>query len=179
MVADGNNISLNNAMLSFSAKLGQDAVAGSSFTFNINGGGATFQLGPDVKTSQQIRISIPSVSSSSLGGASGLLYQLKSGGNADLSTDTKLADSIIQEAINSVAVARGRLGAIQRSTLDPNTAALEDTVEQLSAAEAIISNADFAEESSKLTRAQILVQSGTRALSLANQMPQYAAQLLG
>jgi len=47
------------------------------------------------------------------------------------------------------------------------------------AAEANISNADFAVESSRLTRAQILVQSGTQVLGIANQLPQYAASLIG
>ncbi|MGL6227048.1 MAG: flagellin [Thermoguttaceae bacterium] len=177
-VTSGNDFSVSTGTLDLSGTLSNNMKAGDSTTFDIVAGGATFQLGPDVVTSQQIRISIPSVSSVSLGGNSGMLYQLKSGGNADLSTNTKLADKIVQEAISSVTNVRGRLGAIQRSTLEPNISALQDTVEQLSSAEALISNADFAEESSRLTRAQILVQSGAQALSLANQMPQYAAQLV-
>ncbi len=178
MTAQGNKVSINNSMLSLDATLNSSVKAGDKINFTITGGGATFQLGPDVVSNQQIRVSIPNVSSSHLGGVSGKLYQLRSGENADLSTDTKLADKIVQEAISSIAVTRGRLGALQRSTLEPNQAVLEDTVEQLAAAEAVISNADFAEESSKLTRDQILVQSGTQVLTLANQFPQYAAQLI-
>lgn len=178
-IADGNDVSLNNTMLSLEFTLSDRVQEGDQINFTITGGGATFQLGPDVVSNQQIRISIPNVSASTLGGASGKLYQLRSGESADMFTNTKLADRIVQEAISSIAITRGRLGAIQRSTLEPNQAVLEDTVEQLSSAEAIISNADFAEESSKLTRQQILMQSASQALSIANQLPQYAAQLVG
>lgn len=179
MGADGRKLTLNSTMLKLDITLDEVVNTGDSVKFSITGGGATFQLGPDVVSNQQIRLGIGSVSTARLGGASGRLYQLRSGGNADLSTDTKLADRIIQEAILSIATTRGRLGAIQRSTLEPTINALQDSLEQLSSAEAQISNADFAEESSKLTRAQILVQSGTQTLSIANQFPQYAASLLG
>ncbi len=179
MVADGRKLKVDSSMLKMDITLEDRITAGDTVLFSITGGGATFQLGPDVVSNQQIRLGIGSINTGRLGGASGRLYQLRGGGNADLSTDTKLADRIVQEAILSVASTRGRLGAIQRSTLDPAISSLQDSLEQLSAAEAQISNADFAEESSKLTRAQILVQAGTRTLSIANQFPQYAASLVG
>jgi flagellin-like hook-associated protein FlgL len=178
MSANGNQVSINNVMLSLDATLNSSVQAGDHISYSITGGGAIFQLGPNVVSNQQIRIAIPNVGSAYLGGANGKLYQLRSGENADLFTDTKLADRIVQDAISAIAVARGRLGAIQRSTLDPNQAVLEDTIEQLAAAEAVIFNADFAEESSRMTRNQILVQSGTQVLGIVNQFPQYAAQLL-
>ena len=178
MTAKGNYVSVNNTMLSLDATLSGNVKEGDHINFAITGGGATFQLGPDVVSSQQIRIALPNVGSANLGGVSGKLYQLRSGEVADLFTDTKLADRIVQEAISAIATTRGRLGAIQRSTLEPNQAVLEDTIEQLSAAEALIFNADFAEESSKMARFQVLVQAGTQVLALTNQIPQYAAQLL-
>jgi flagellin len=48
----------------------------------------------------------------------------------------------------------------------------------LKEAESSIRDADFAQESANLTRAQILVQSGTNVLSLANQNPQNVLSLL-
>jgi len=174
---DGNNFNISNTALQMSGTV-NNMFVGQTTGFTITGGGATFQLGPDVVSSQQIRVGINAVDSTTLGGASGKLYMLKGGEMADLKTNTKLADRIVQEAIGSVAFTRGSLGAIQRSTLDPNIAVLEDTVEQLSAAEALISNIDFAEASSAMARAQVLVQSSSQMLALANQFPQYAAQLL-
>lgn len=179
MTAKGRNLTLSTSMLQLDAKLGEDVQVGDIIEFKITGGGAIFQLGPDVVTSQQIRIGIPSISTASLGGASGKMYQLRTGGTAALDTDTKLADRIVQEAITAIASLRGRLGAIQRCTLDPNIAALQDNLEQLTSAQAEIESADFAVESANLARAQVLVQSGARVVGIANQLPQYAASLLG
>ncbi len=149
-----------------------------SIAFNITDGGAVFQLGPDVVSNQQARIGISSVNTGSLGGNAGRLYQLRSGQNAALDTDTTLAGSIVDEVITDVVELRGRLGAFQRTTLQSNIASLSDTLVNLTAAESSIRDADFAKESAALTRAQILVQSGTSVLAIANQNPQNVLSLL-
>ena len=180
--ADGRSLSLESSMLKMGVIMDDRVTTGDQINFTITGGGAVIQMGPDVVSNQQIRFAIQSVSTANLGGASGLLYQLREGEVADLLTSDasrRLADRIVQEAIQSIASTRGRLGAIQRYTLEPQINALQDSLVALTSAEAQISNADFAEESSRLTRAQILVQAGTRTLQIANQFPQYAASLLG
>ncbi|GHT40703.1 hypothetical protein FACS189443_1430 [Planctomycetales bacterium] len=177
--ARGNAISIDTPDLALSMTIG-NAPGWSSFS--INGGGALFQLGPDVVSNQQMRVGLQSMLATRLGGNSGNLYQLKNGGAADLTVSDqsrRLADKIINEAISSVATVRGRLGAIQRSTLEPNIAYLQDSLVALSEANQTITNADFAEESSNLTRLQLLMQAGSQALALAGQLPQYAAQLVG
>ena len=73
---------------------------------------------------------------------------------------------------------RGRLGAFQKTTLETNIFALNDTLAALTEAESSIRDADFADESARLTRAQILVQSGTSVLAIANQNPQNVLALL-
>ena len=73
---------------------------------------------------------------------------------------------------------RGRLGAFQATTLESNLVSLNDTRANLLEAETTIRDADFAQESANLTRAQILVQSGTNVLALANQNPQNVLSLL-
>jgi flagellin len=174
----GNNISINTPDLALSMNVAN--VVGLT-GFSIDGGGALFQLGPDVVSTQQMRLGIGSMMTTRLGGASGQLYQLKSGGNADLKTSDasrKLADRIVNEAISTVATTRGRLGAIQKASLEPNISALQDSLTALTESEAQISNADFAEESSNLTRLQLLLQAGMQTLGIANQLPQYAASLV-
>ena len=121
---------------------------------------------------------INSVNTASLGGPSGLMYQLGSGQSADLTTDTTTAATIVEEAINEVTMLRGRLGAFQRTTLETNIAALNDTLVNLTEAESSIRDADFAAETANLTRAQILVQSGTAVLAIANSNPQNVLALL-
>lgn len=174
---DGNNISINTATLDLSATLTADFVG--STTFDITGGGAKFQLGPDVVSNQQARLGIGSVNTAALGGIDGLLYQLGTGGDFDLSTDATTAAKIVESAIDQVTSLRGRLGAFQRTSLETNRNALSDTLTNLTEAESSIRDADFAAETANLTRSQILVQSGTRVLGIANQNPQNVLSLLG
>ena len=51
--------------------------------------------------------------------------------------------------------------------------------ENLSAADSRIRDADIAEESARLSRAQILEQAGTSVLAQANQLPQSVLSLIG
>jgi len=172
----GNTISLNTSALNFSISVDEGSTT--DVTFNITGGGAVFQLGPEVQSNQQARIGIAAVNSGSLGGVSGRLYELRSGNANSLANDAAGGAEIVNEALVSVNSLRGRLGAFQRTSLETNIASLSDTVANLSAAESAIRDADFAAESAKLTRAQILVQSGTAVLQIANQNPQNVLALL-
>lgn len=174
---DGNNISINTATLDLSATIDPSFTGTASFT--ITGGGAKFQLGPDVVSNQQARLGIGSVNTAQLGGNDGLLFQLGSGGSADLSSDPGTAAKIVESAIDQVTSLRGRLGAFQRTSLETNRNALNDTLTNLTEAESAIRDADFAVETANLTRSQILVQSGTRVLAIANQNPQNVLSLLG
>jgi len=174
--ADGNKFSINTSALDITLTVDDGSSAG--FEFTISGGGALFQLGGDVVSNQQARIGINSISTARLGGVSGKLYELASGGSKTLKNDATGASRVVDEVIEKVASLRGRLGAFQRTTLESNTVALTDTVANLTEAESSIRDADFARESSALTRAQILVQSGTSVLGIANQNPQNVLSLL-
>jgi flagellin len=173
---DGNQLSVNTATLNMVVDM-EAGFEGNS-TFTIVGGGANFQLGPEVVSNQQARIGIGSVNSARLGGVAGKLFELGSGEAAALATDPTRAAEIVNEAIAQVTSLRGRLGAFQATSLDSNLVSLNETVANLQEAESSIRDADFAAESAALTRAQILVQSGTNVLSLANQNPQNVLSLL-
>ncbi|WP_417734390.1 flagellin [Rosistilla oblonga] len=174
---DGNKLTINTGTLDLNMSVEADYVG--SIEFDINGGGALFQLGSQVVANQQARIGIGSVNTAQLGGVSGKLFELGEGGRAALGTDPTAAAAIVDEAIDQVTGLRGRLGAFQRTTIESNLVSLNDTVANLQEAESSIRDADFAAESARLTRAQILVQSGTSVLSLANQNPQNVLSLLG
>ncbi|BBO31878.1 flagellin [Lacipirellula parvula] len=176
VTGDGNKFSINTASLDISGSLTAGFTGTASFT--IDGGGALFQLGQDVVSNQQARLGIASVNTAKLGGVSGKLFQLGTGNNASLATDTTTAASIVGEAIDQVTSLRGRLGAFQRTTLETNKNALNDVLVNLSDAESSIRDADFAAESANLTRSQILVQSGTTVLQISNQNPQNVLSLL-
>jgi flagellin len=176
-IGRGNQLLINTATLDLTATMTAGFIGTANFT--ITGGGALFQLGPDVVSSQQARIGITSVNTARLGGVSGKLFQLGTGGDADLRSDNlDTAAAIVGEAIDELTSLRGRLGAFQRTSLETNRNALNDTVINLTEAESQIRDADFAAETAALTRAQILVQSGTVVLQIANQNPQNVLALL-
>lgn len=164
-------------------------ISGTETTFEITGGGALYQLGPQVTSAQQTNIGIRSVSDSRLGGTlvnNGgslelqFLNSLKSGGLNDLSSGRFInASSILESAIDEVSVLRGKLGAFERNTLQTNVRSLEAALENVTAASSQIRDADFAAETSALTRSQILSQAGTTVLATANAQAQNVLQLLG
>lgn len=174
--ADGNQFAINTATLD--ADFAVDEGSSQSFDFTITGGGAVFQLGPEVVSNQQLRVGLGSVNAVGLGGVSGKLFDLFDGGSADLSTDPAAAANIVEEAMNQITAFRGRLGALQKTTIDTNIRTLNDMLVNLTDAESAIRDVDFAAETAALTRAQILVQSGTSVLAIANSNPQNVLALL-
>jgi flagellin len=179
-VGDGLNIKLNTNNLDFDLTLNEDFGQGTTH-FDITGGGSLFQLGPKVTSNQQVNIGIQSVAASKLGDtATGFLNQVSSGGDAALVLDggPARASKIIEEAIKQVAVLRGRLGAFEKNTLDTNVNSLNIAMENVTASESKIRDADFAEETANLTRNQILTQAGTSVLATANSTPQSVLSLL-
>lgn len=177
-VGNGLNASINTAALDLSFTVSEKLTDGQTTSFRIVGGGARFQLGPDVVSNQQASLGIQSINTAKLGGVAGRLFELRSGGNKSLENDVNGAAAVIEEVITQVTTLRGRLGAFQRTTLETNIKSLNDALENLTQAESAIRDADFAAESASLTRAQILVQSGISVLSIANNNPQSVLALL-
>lgn len=166
-------------------------VSGTPTSFTITGGGSLFQLGPRVNSSQQVSIGVQSVAASRLGGTVitdpntsttelQFLNSIKSGESNSLSsTRFQNASAILDTAIDEVASLRGRLGAFERNTIETNVRSLQAAIENLTASESTIRDADFAVETSNLTRAQVLASSSTSILATANVQAQSVLQLLG
>lgn len=188
---DGLRVSLQNSTsialeLELSASFATQPIpSGTQTTFYITGGGATYQLGGTINSSQQSNVGVQSVAASRLGGTllNGqlqFLESLRSGGGNDLrSNNFQDASKILDTAIDEIATLRGRLGAFERNTLQTNIRSLQAAVENLTASESRIRDADFAAETSALTRAQVLTSAATSVLQLANQQSQQVLQLLG
>jgi flagellin len=83
----------------------------------------------------------------------------------------------IENAIDYVSGIRAELGALQ-NRLGSTINNIATTVENLSAANSRIKDVDIADESSELTRNQILLQSGTSVLQQANTTSRMALSLL-
>jgi len=156
-------------------------VGGSGNAFTITGGGADFQLGSRVDIIGQARLGIQDVTSRKLGDSTnGHLDQLGSGKSSNMiDGDLNAAQKIIGKAIQQVSELRGRIGTFQKNVVGANIRSLNVNLENTAAAESVIRDADFATETAQLTRSQILTSAATNILSIANQAPQSALQLLG
>ena len=95
-------------------------------------------------------------------------------------TDFVAAQSAIvlmDSALGLVNAARAKWGAVQ-NRFDAIVSSLQVLVENQSAAKSRITDADFAMETARLTRAQILQQAGTAMLAQANAIPNNVLTLL-
>lgn len=179
-VGTGTEFILNTQSLDMRVKLDNTFGAGDNTTFAVTGGGAMFQLGPHINSSEQTSVGIRSIVASRLGTTEvGFLNEIATGGSSSLvSGNARGASNIIEEAIEQIAVLRGRLGAFEKNTLDTNINSLRITLENVTSSESSIRDADFAKETADLTRSQILVNAGTSVLAMANQTPQSVLSLL-
>src|SRR5947207_3576002 len=178
-IGDGLNLKVNTNSLDLELTLDQNFGAGQT-DFAVTGGGALFQLGPQVSSNQQVNVGIQSVAASKLGDSDvGFLNDIVTGGSSTLvGGRAGSASQIIERAVRQVAVLRGRLGAFEKNTLQTNANSLQVALENVTSSESSIRDADFAAETAALTRAQILTQAGTSVLATANSTPQSVLSLL-
>ncbi len=99
--------------------------------------------------------------------------------NIDISTvaGAQKAIGAIDNALEKINETRGDMGAVQ-NRLDFTMNNLSNISENVSAARSRIEDADFAQESANLSRAQVLQQAGTSMLAQANAAPQQVLSLL-
>jgi flagellin len=163
---DGNRVALQTAEfdVAFTVAAGFEGKADPAV---VSGQGLQFLF--SANPVDVVRLSLPKVATSSLGGAAGSLDLLRSGRAASLTSgDFSRAAAILDEASNSVASARGRLGAFEKFTIDSSRALLSSARENASQALGSIADADLAEESARNIRAQILADASLRSVVLAS-----------
>jgi len=98
---------------------------------------------------------------------------------ADVSTSAGAATALttLDADINSLSSLRATFGAIQ-NRFEAVISNLQSLSDNTTAARSRILDADFAAETARLTRAQILQQAGTSIVAQANTLPQSALSLL-
>ena len=149
----------------------------------------SFQVGTEA--GQTISFSIDSIDTDTLGLTSGV-FTAASGGDpssvidvADLTATISVADADtaasaladITAAIEQVASNRASYGAMS-NRLEYTVSNLMNVAEFSAAARSRIEDADFAAESARLAKAQVLQQTGTAMLAQANASSQLAIQLI-
>lgn len=177
--ADGSNINLSTAAVQpGTISLGDGNIAGSG---TITAAG---QVTLDSSRSYSLQASSTVLESGVFGSAtlnSGTITNstLQKVSALDITSASKATDAlrIVDSALDAVNNQRAKFGALQ-ARFEATIASLQTNTENLSAARSRIRDADFAEETAKLTRAQVLQQAGTAMLAQANQLPQSVLQLL-
>lgn len=141
----------------------------------INGGGSshTFQVGANA--GQTITFDLSRAAMNMTAGASGLNVSA-----LDVTTQTGagLAISAIDTALKKVDSGRSELGALQ-NRFESTISNLGNAAENITASRSRILDTDIAEESSAMTKANVMQQAGVSMLAQANQAPQLALSLLG
>jgi flagellin len=93
-------------------------------------------------------------------------------------TSAQSALTSINDALSSVNLVLGEIGAAQ-SRFDYASANLAVSIQNITASESTIRDADMAAEMVTFTKNQILLQAGTAMLAQANMMPQSVLSLIG
>lgn len=142
--------------------------------FGQGAAGSVLHIGANAKNADEIKVSIGSISTASLG--------MSTSGTGAVGVSTQ---SSATTAISSVDSALDKVNKL-RADLGSYINRLEHTINNLSNqefntqdAESRIRDVDFASETTQFTRNQILVQSSTSMLSQANSKPQSVLSLLG
>ncbi len=154
-----------------------DSAAGNTFDSTVVGGEVSFYSTGSFNVQSTVGGGLGSIfnSAASVANAS----QLSTVDTVDISTITGATEGIksIDGAISQIDALRGLLGAIQ-NRFESTISNLQNVSENLSAARSRILDADIAQETSNMTKNNILQQAGVSILTQANQTPQLALQLL-
>jgi flagellin len=204
--ANGSNTDADRAALQLEARqlgeemnrIAQDTTFGGT---NLLDGtfSSSFQVGADanqvismtmtaIEAATGGSISVNSFAVSDLAAAASSVSGASAGADTAFANGSGLSFTSVGEAqdvlaavdamIGAINAKRAELGAVQNrfsSTIRNQT----NVIENVSAARSRIQDADFATETAKLTKAQILQQASSSILSQANQRPQTALSLLG
>jgi flagellin len=137
----------------------------------------TFHIGEGTDSGDEVALTFVKLGTSTGGGLS-QLHLIQGGSAIQLSGHAESAVGVIDDAISKVSGLRGKLGAFQKNTLQTNINSLGVAIENVTATESYIRDANMAEETSEYTKSMILVQAGTAVLAQANLVSQNVLRLL-
>ena len=171
----GQNIA--NGSFSATFQVGADAnqTIGMSMTAISSASGAAINVGASGFTVSGLAVAASGVTG--IAGAASA-FATASGLSFTSAAEAQKVLAAVDSMIGTIDAKRAELGAVQNrfsSTIRNQT----NIIENVSAARSRIQDTDFASETAKLTKAQILQQASSSILSQANQRPQSALSLLG
>ncbi|MBK6690322.1 MAG: flagellin [Deltaproteobacteria bacterium] len=160
--------------------LDQDGAAAGAAVTLASGGNDSTRVGGSLSFSSASNFTVTSAAAGALFAATTAnASSLSAVSSIDIGTQAGANNSlaVIDSAIQFIDDQRADLGAVQ-NRLESTISNLDNVAENVSAARSRVVDADFASETAKLTRNQILQQAGVAMLAQANQAPQVALSLL-
>lgn len=148
---------------------------GSVAVGSVTAGTVQFQVGAN--SGQTVSISLGNVQTNQLGttAVSGLDLRTINVTTAQGASD---AMQVVQQALSQVDTLRAQMGAFETDILNSNVQSLGIAVQNLSASESQIRDANIPQEVMNMTKYSILQQSGISVLAQANSLPQALLKLL-
>lgn len=143
----------------------------------LNGDATTVKLQVGANVDEQLEVTFADMKATTLGVDSGTLSLAYDTDAATTETAIEAAIKAIDEALGDVNGTRADFGAKQ-NRLESTIANLGTSIENMSAANSRILDADFAAESAKMAKANVLQQAGISVLAQANARPNQVLSLL-
>lgn len=160
-----------NRISSYTSYGGRKLLDGSSEQLVLN-----FSPSPDETST----LSLPNVRATSLGGESGTLSEMTTGGSLSLKGgDFSGMIDTLDAARDQVLHARAAAGAFEKYSIESSMRVLDHMEESVTSGISRLVDADVAQEASNLLRAQILVESGISMVGMSTQSRGLIRHLLG
>jgi len=159
--------------------LAADGKTAAGAAVQADAAGEQATVGGNITFNSEKSYSIGSTDTATITNAAVEASTLSKVGSVDISSRSGANDAlqVIDSAISFVDTERANLGAVQ-NRFESTIANLQNISENVSAARSRILDADIAQETSNMTKQNILQQAGVSILAQANQTPQLALSLL-
>jgi flagellin len=172
-ISDSNRVNIDSEFQNIIKTIGDIGMNTKFNGTNIYGSSASISVG----TFSSITATVPSISTSTTTALGLTAWDGSTGDNLQNQTNALAAKPMIIAALDSISSVRASIGATMQQ-LTAVASSLGIQVENFSAANSQIQDADISSEVVNLTKFQILNQSGTAALGKANQSSQSILSLL-
>ncbi len=175
--AAGNTFTVNDNSFTFKLEIA-DGFTGAANTITVSGGGSlSFALGED--SSVLSTLAIQGVQAYQLGGLSGTLDQLATGGSiAGLNTNSPLAIRVVDEALADLTLVEGRVDGFANAAIASSSALLTGLQTSIQTSIDQVDKVDDQEELLLLSKNQALASNATTALTVLSQQRQSILDLV-
>jgi len=176
VTGDGSTFNFNSSNLSLVVEVDPTA-SGTLNSFTVSGEGLNFVIGSS--PTNTARIGLPNLTTSSLGGVTGKLSSIISGGaNSLTGGNSTEALRIVDDAIGDATRSQAIIGGFQKFTLDSAENVLSSKMENLSSALSAIQDTDIALESALLANNRLRQESTLQVMAIINLQNQSVLNLL-